>query len=52
MTDVIKFFTRRQGKKKASLTDWISYDFLMSFNLRFAIIYFMPVEAMPVVIYF
>jgi hypothetical protein len=28
MTDVIKFFTRRQGKKKASLTDWISYGFL------------------------
>jgi hypothetical protein len=30
MTDVIKFFTRRQGKKKASLTDWISYGFLVS----------------------
>ena len=39
MTDVIKFFTRRQGKKKASLTDWISYGFLF---LGFLII-FLPV---------
>ena len=39
MTDVIKFFTRRQGKKKASLTDWISYGFLF---LCFLII-FLPV---------
>jgi len=39
MSDVIKFFTRRQGKKKASLTDWISYGFLF---LGFLII-FLPV---------
>ncbi len=39
MTGVIKFFTRRQGKKKASLTDWISYGFLF---LGFLII-FLPV---------
>ena len=39
MTDVIKFFTRRQGKKRASLTDWLSYGFLF---LGFLII-FLPV---------
>ena len=39
MTDFIKFFTRMQGKKKASLTDWISYGFLF---LGFLII-FLPV---------
>ena len=39
MNDVIKFFTRRQGRKQASLTDWISYGFLF---LGFLII-FLPV---------
>jgi len=28
MTSVIEFFARRQGKKKLSLVDWISYGFL------------------------
>ena len=39
MTSVIEFFARRQGKKKLSLVDWISYGFLF---LGFLII-FLPV---------
>ena len=39
MTAVIEFFTRRQGKKKLSLVDWVSYGFLF---LGFLII-FLPV---------
>jgi len=36
MTAVIEFFTRRQGKKKLSLVDWVSYGFLF---LGFLIIF-------------